>query len=187
MLLKALSGFLGYIQHRIGQSWFTNPVLEQLYLDYLGLLCPCSESILTEYFFCSGTESESRQDTELARLLLKYPVWARSYIHLPDWHIPVLDYGSYGYAKYLAYKPPAPEEYKTYFYHAGLLLGMVYWLEGSDMHCENIIAHGTYPYIVDLETILGVKEAYSVLDSGMLHVIHHIAGEKAAWTGAILK
>ncbi len=46
------------------------------------------------------------------------------------------------------------EEVKTYFTRGGMLLALFYAIEGSDLHNENLIAHGAHPVIVDLETIL---------------------------------
>ena len=42
------------------------------------------------------------------------------------------------------------------FYHrTGQLLAILHLMGANDMHCENIIAHGEYPVIVDYETVLG--------------------------------
>lgn len=79
------------------------------------------------------------------------------------------NHGGYGYAPYLSYKNPTQEEYTEFFRHAGMLLCVVYWLEGTDMHYENVIAHGKWPYLVDLELVTGEKENFTVADTAMLH------------------
>lgn len=46
------------------------------------------------------------------------------------------------------------EEVKRYYTRFGYLLGLMYLLNGTDMHMENLIAHGEHPVIIDLETIV---------------------------------
>ncbi len=87
------------------------------------------------------------------------------------WQIPAMDCGGYGYAQYLPYQTPEPAKFPDYFHNAGMLMGIVYWLQGSDMHYENVIAHGVCPYIVDFEVLAGVKGDYSVLDTCMLRTV----------------
>ncbi|MEZ5403194.1 MAG: type 2 lanthipeptide synthetase LanM family protein [Bryobacteraceae bacterium] len=41
-----------------------------------------------------------------------------------------------------------------YYRRAGMLLCLVYALEGSDCHHENIIASGEYPVLIDMETLM---------------------------------
>lgn len=80
------------------------------------------------------------------------------------------NYGNYGYVPYISYCSPKPESYPEFFYHAGILLCVVYWLQGSDMHYENVIAHGEWPYLVDLEILTGEKEKFQVMDTAMLRL-----------------
>lgn len=46
------------------------------------------------------------------------------------------------------------EYYKNY----GHLVALTYWLGSSDLHKENLIAKGSYPVIIDLETLLRAEE-----------------------------
>lgn len=46
------------------------------------------------------------------------------------------------------------EEAKEYYYNYGNLLGLVYLLNGNDIHYENIIAYGKHPVIIDMETFI---------------------------------
>jgi class II lanthipeptide synthase len=43
---------------------------------------------------------------------------------------------------------------QRYFRRAGMLLCLIYLLDGTDFHCENLIADGEYPLLIDLETLL---------------------------------
>ncbi len=46
------------------------------------------------------------------------------------------------------------EEVKNYYRRFGHLLALMYLLNGTDIHMENLIANGENPVIIDLETIL---------------------------------
>jgi type 2 lantibiotic biosynthesis protein LanM len=50
-------------------------------------------------------------------------------------------------------------EVRRYYQRAGILLCLIYALEGSDCHHENIIASGEYPVLIDMETILQARVA----------------------------
>jgi type 2 lantibiotic biosynthesis protein LanM len=72
----------------------------------------------------------------------------------------------------------------SFYQRHGVNLFLAYMLGATDLHCENIVAHGAHPVLVDLETILhpslrsngDIDEApatdreiaYSILDSGLL-------------------
>jgi lantibiotic modifying enzyme len=60
----------------------------------------------------------------------------------------------YGWMEYI---PQLECENKTqvshYYYQAGLLLSLLYALEAEDMHHENVIACGSQPVLIDLETL----------------------------------
>lgn len=45
-------------------------------------------------------------------------------------------------------------EAKTFYRRAGMLLGVMYALEASDCFHENIVACGSYPVLVDMETLM---------------------------------
>ena len=47
------------------------------------------------------------------------------------------------------------EEIKRYYYRMGIHLFLAYSLGATDLHGENIIAHGEYPVIIDMETYPG--------------------------------
>ncbi|MFC9541433.1 type 2 lanthipeptide synthetase LanM family protein [Lysinibacillus sp. NPDC056959] len=73
-------------------------------------------------------------------------------ISLPTYK--VLDYGEYGFEECIIQKPcDSEEEVKKYYTRFGQLVGLMHMISGADMHYENIIANGQYPYLIDLETI----------------------------------
>jgi lantibiotic modifying enzyme len=62
---------------------------------------------------------------------------------------------THGWVQVVEAKPCESEaEVERYFQRTGILLGLVYVLEGSDCHLENIIAAGEYPALIDMETLV---------------------------------
>jgi type 2 lantibiotic biosynthesis protein LanM len=67
----------------------------------------------------------------------------------------VINKGDYGWMEFVAHLPCAnKKEVELYYQRCGALLCLLTILAGTDFHYENIIAHGAYPVIVDLETLL---------------------------------
>ena len=72
--------------------------------------------------------------------------------------IKVIDKGNYGYVEFVNNSSCDSEELiKKYYIRSGYLLSLIYSLNGSDIHYENIIANGEYPIIIDLETLFNPK------------------------------
>ena len=91
----------------------------------------------------------------------------------------------YCFKEFMSHDPlPSKEAARRYYHRAGQLLCVATLLGASDLHAENVIAHGEYPVIVDLETVVTpvVKRfatqdedeidkkgtGNSILDSGLL-------------------
>jgi type 2 lantibiotic biosynthesis protein LanM len=73
---------------------------------------------------------------------------------LPFRILTILDCGDYGWVEYVEHGSCASdEEIRRYYRRTGNLLCLVYALNGSDFHYENLIADGEHPVPVDLETI----------------------------------
>lgn len=83
----------------------------------------------------------------------------------------------------VAYQECKNEGNVTDFYQEyGQLLAIVYWLGATDLHMENVIAHGPHPVLIDVETLIRPEmfsltqpiskqtriEKQSVLVSGLL-------------------
>lgn len=67
----------------------------------------------------------------------------------------VLDFGSYGYEEYIEYKNCKNEsELANYYFRFGNLVSLIYFLRGGDFHLENLIANGSYPALIDMETLV---------------------------------
>jgi type 2 lantibiotic biosynthesis protein LanM len=67
----------------------------------------------------------------------------------------VLDKNSYGWVEFIeSVECQDNSELEAFYYRTGILLGLGYMLEATDLHHENIIAHGAYPVMIDCETLL---------------------------------
>jgi type 2 lantibiotic biosynthesis protein LanM len=68
----------------------------------------------------------------------------------------VLNRTSYGWMEYVEQVPCAsPQEVRNYYMRAGMLLGLLYALGGTDIHHENLVACGEHPVLIDLEMVVG--------------------------------
>ncbi|MFF3437075.1 type 2 lanthipeptide synthetase LanM family protein [Streptosporangium sp. NPDC002721] len=67
----------------------------------------------------------------------------------------VLDRGPYGWVEFAPHLPCRDrEEVARYYHRLGALLALLHALDGADFHCENLIACGDRPVLVDLEALL---------------------------------
>ncbi len=78
----------------------------------------------------------------------------------------LLDCGEYGYMEFIQ-----QEECKDaggverYFYRSGILMAMLYSLNAKDIHHENLIAHGEYPVMIDLEALFHSNLEHADIES----------------------
>lgn len=72
--------------------------------------------------------------------------------------LPVLktiDCGAYGWCEFISHSScNNSAEIERFFRRQGAYLALLYALEATDFHYENIIAQGEMPYLIDLETLL---------------------------------
>lgn len=74
---------------------------------------------------------------------------------LPFKILKVIDCTTYGWMEYVEHLPCADEAAaQRYYQRGGMLLCLVYVLQGNDCHSENLIANGEHPVLVDPETLL---------------------------------
>jgi type 2 lantibiotic biosynthesis protein LanM len=67
----------------------------------------------------------------------------------------VLDRGEYGWVEFAQHRPCADDDEVAEFYRRlGALLALLYALDCTDVHCENLVACSDQPVLVDLETLL---------------------------------
>ncbi|TMC15526.1 MAG: type 2 lantipeptide synthetase LanM [Chloroflexi bacterium] len=76
-------------------------------------------------------------------------------VPLPLRVLKVLNRSSHGWVEFVEHEPCRDrEEAQRYYQRAGMLLCLIYALEGTDCHSENLIASGEQPVLVDLETLM---------------------------------
>ena len=74
--------------------------------------------------------------------------------HPPFRTLKILDRGAYGWVEYVSAHPCASdEEIRRFYIRQGGYLALLYAIEATDFHCENLIASGEHPVLVDLETL----------------------------------
>jgi len=70
----------------------------------------------------------------------------------------VIDCGDYGWVEFVSHRFAAGNEELLSFYRGiGHLLALMRLLSGTDLHAENMIAHGGTPVVVDCETLFTPK------------------------------
>ncbi len=90
---------------------------------------------------------------------------SESYFHLLDWAGRYLDMGSctykmynkthYHWQEFVKEKHcGSTEELQAYYKRAGYLLCLLYAVNATDYHAENLIAHGDTPVLIDHETVI---------------------------------
>lgn len=96
--------------------------------------------------------------------------------------IALLDGSSFGFMEYVQERPCVLDsEFNEYFRNLGSLLALLYCINATDCHFENIIADGSSPYLVDAETLFypdppGILRAQSsrAAQYGMTEILDHI-------------
>jgi type 2 lantibiotic biosynthesis protein LanM len=91
----------------------------------------------------------------LERAYFDFAAWINRFgALLPFRILKVLECGDYGWVEYVEHRSCASdEEIRRYYRRTGNFLCLVYALNGSDFHYENLIADGEHPVPIDLETI----------------------------------
>lgn len=81
----------------------------------------------------------------------------------------VLNRSSYGWVEFVEHASCHDQEaVQRYYQRAGMLLCLIYALEGTDCHCENIIANGEHPVLVDCETLLHHRPRLETVNEGTI-------------------
>ncbi|KAB8315281.1 type 2 lantipeptide synthetase LanM [Tolypothrix campylonemoides VB511288] len=69
--------------------------------------------------------------------------------------VKVIDCKTHGWMEFVEHLPCKDEAAaQRYYQRAGMLLCLLYVLQGNDCHQENLIASGEHPVLIDLETLL---------------------------------
>lgn len=74
----------------------------------------------------------------------------------------VINRSEYGWVEFVeTSKCKEKQEARRYYLRSGALLCLIYLLDATDLHLENIISHGEHPVLIDMETLMHpwVKES----------------------------
>ena len=104
----------------------------------------------------------------------------------------ILDCATHGWVEYVEYQPCDTEEQVENFYRRlGLYLALLYAINASDFHLENLIAAGEHPLLIDLETLfnpefnrLDERDAFQLAQRAMIESVL-VAGmlPQRMWSG----
>ena len=99
-----------------------------------------------------------------------------------------LSFKDHSWCSIVAYKDcHTQSELENYYIRLGVQIFLTYYLGTKDLHCENMIASGEYPVLIDLETLVNIRHnqerktareeifyqlSQSVLYSGLLPFYH---------------
>lgn len=82
----------------------------------------------------------------------------------------VVDRGEHGWSEFVAHRHAADEdELRSFYLGIGHWLAVMRLLGGSDLHAENLIAHGGHPVVVDCETLFTPKVSANPSGMGEAH------------------
>lgn len=88
---------------------------------------------------------------------------------LPFKVLKVINRSSHGWVEFVEHELcKDQEEGRRYYRRAGMLMCLVYALEGTDCHYENLIANGEHPVLVDMETLMHHRPRLEGMDEGAL-------------------
>jgi len=109
--------------------------------------------------------------------------WVDNYNNLGFYTPEYLIKNNYTWLEYIENKPCiSSDQIRIFYKRSGVLLALLYLLDATDFHAENIIANGEYPVLIDLETFFHPFMPYesecniginnSVLKTGLLPNIY---------------
>lgn len=138
--------------------------------------------------FCSGLKLVYKpRDLGLEKAFFNFLKWfEQQKFELSSKNLKIVNCSTHGWIEFVeASACKNVVQISKYYQRAGMLLCIIYVLQGTDCHYENLIAHGEYPVLVDLETLLHPciwsdtyskevsdsskqKHTYSVCSTGLL-------------------
>jgi type 2 lantibiotic biosynthesis protein LanM len=90
----------------------------------------------------------------------------------------ILDRKTYGWTEFVSAQTcDSPLEISRFYERQGGYLALLYALEAADFHCENLIAAGEHPMLLDLEGLFHPR-----LDSVDENSVHYLAGSAICYS-----
>jgi type 2 lantibiotic biosynthesis protein LanM len=112
---------------------------------------------VTAVTFASGLKLVYKpRDLGIEQAYVKLLDWLNNHnICLPFKLLKILNRSTYGWVEFVeALCCKNKEESREYYKRSGMLLCLVYMLDSTDLHHDNIIACGEHPVLIDLETLM---------------------------------
>lgn len=104
---------------------------------------------------------------------LKLLTWMENRTGIKQYAYPILSYSDHSWCSIVKYETcQSEEQIQNYYLRFGVQLFLSYFLGTTDLHCENVIACGEYPVLIDLEALVSHQITQSVLGIGLLPVYH---------------
>lgn len=95
----------------------------------------------------------------------EFSQWTFQGLQIYYWWNMIWDREIYGWCQWVSESScNSFEELSRYYERIGVLLCIAYLLGSEDLHYENLIAHGEYPVLVDLEMIIGSRGVETVIE-----------------------
>ncbi|MDH6059583.1 type 2 lanthipeptide synthetase LanM [Chrysosporum bergii ANA360D] len=97
-------------------------------------------------------------------------------VNLPLKVIKTLNRQTYGWVEYISFQDCQTQADAEKFYQRmGMLMCLVYVLEGTDCHLENLVAHAEHPVLIDLETLLQHRfKIFASLEESQLKITESV-------------
>ncbi len=84
--------------------------------------------------------------------------WISGKTGIGQYRYPFLSYAGHSWCKIVSYESCRTEDkLHRYYRRLGSQLFLIYLLGTKDLHSENVIAHGEYPVLIDLETLVNIQ------------------------------
>lgn len=90
----------------------------------------------------------------------------------------VLNYSTHGWTSFItACACDSHEALQRFYRRSGMLMCLIHTLEGTDCHYENLIAHGEYPVLVDMETLFHpqIRNPEPIQSGAATHLIQQLS------------
>ncbi|MHC5855462.1 type 2 lanthipeptide synthetase LanM family protein [Nostoc sp.] len=142
---------------KIQQIFQGNGELGQVVDIKLSLSDPhnCGRTVIIIKFASNLKLVYKPKDLGLEQAYFEFISWINQQnISLPLKTLKIINSSTHGWMEFVDALPCEDQEaVKRYYQRAGMILAIVYALKGTDCHCENLIACGEQPVLVDLETL----------------------------------
>ncbi len=159
--ITAVAEFLSHLQtdwEKIQHTFQPNLPLDKVISVRTGLSDPHNQNrTVISLQFSTGLQLVYKpRNLALAKSFFNLLAWFNEHTELLSFKtLKVLSEGTHGWVEYVTHFPCQDHPMlDRYYKRTGMLLCLIYLLDGTDFHLENIIAHGEYPLLIDTETLL---------------------------------